>query len=220
VRISELRLPAGEIEALRFFYAGRLGLPLLARREDAFCVEAGSTRLWFEAGEPARSHFAVNVPPNRFDEAKRWAAERAELLTVEGSDELDFSDWDARAAYFIDPDGNVVELIARNRLPESPATEPFGASELIEVSEAGLPVPDVGAAVGQLEGELGLEHFDGNRQTFSAVGDDHGLLIVVPIGRHWFPTETVATGAPIEVEIRGDAPRELRVAGHRVAVAA
>ena len=47
----------------------------------------------------------------------------------------------------------------------------------------GLPVADVGAAVEFLETELGLPHFSGDRENFSAVGDDRGLFIVVPVGR-------------------------------------
>ena len=53
----------------------------------------------------------------------------------------------------------------------------------MEVSEIGLPVADVGAAVDFLEAELGLPHFSGDRESFSAVGDDRGLFIVVPVGR-------------------------------------
>jgi catechol-2,3-dioxygenase len=221
MRISEVRLPAADLEPLRYFYVGRLELPLAARRDDAFCVEAGATRLWFEQGPETSSHFAFNVPPDRFEDAKAWAGERAELLRgPDGGDEFDFSAWDARAAYFIDPAGNVVELIARNRLAGA-LDAPPAPGPIAEVSEIGVPVADVGDAVAALESELGVDHFDGDRESFSAVGDDRGLFIVVPVGRGWFPVpERVAGDAPLEVEVRGAYERELRLPGsrHRVAV--
>ena len=84
--------------------------------------------------------------------------------------------WLARSAYYYDSAGNIIELIARERVP--------GDELLIEVSEVGLPVADVGAAVDFLETELGVPHFSGD-QNFSAVGDDHGLFILVPGRAAW-----------------------------------
>jgi len=64
-----------------------------------------------------------------------------------------------------------------------------------------------------LEGELGLPHFSGNRRDFSAVGDDRGLFIVVPVGRPWLFTEEPAPDAPLEVTIESDRAGELVVPG-------
>jgi catechol-2,3-dioxygenase len=81
------------------------------------------------------------------------------------------------------------------------------------VSEVGVPVADVGAAVEFLETELGLPHFSGDRESFSAVGDDHGLFIVVPVGREWLFTDVPASDAPVRVTIEGTEARELRLPG-------
>jgi catechol-2,3-dioxygenase len=116
-----------------------------------------------------------------------------------------FPDWQARSAYYYDPGGNIVELIARERAP--------GDELLLEVSEVGLPVSDVGAAVEFLESELGLPEFDGDRERFSAVGDDHGLFIVVPVGRPWLFTDRPATDVPVRATIEGSPARELRIPG-------
>ena len=120
-------------------------------------------------------------------------------------DDVPFEAWRARAAYFYDPAGNLVELIARERAP--------GDALLLEVSEVGLPVEDVGAAVEFLRDELGLPHFSGNKQDFSAVGDDHGLFILVPVGRPWLFTDRVAAEAPVRVTIEGAEPREVQLPG-------
>ena len=161
----------------------------------------GASRIRFESGRDVCSHFAVNVPPERFEEAVAWGREQSELI----QDDVPFPMWSARAAYYFDPAGNLVELIAREHAP--------GNELLIEVSEVGMPVADVGAAVEFLTGELGLPHFSGDRENFSAVGDDRGLFILVPVGRAWLFTDRPATDAPVRVTIDGAAARELRVPG-------
>jgi hypothetical protein len=185
VRIRELVLPAEDPDALAAFHG------------DGY----GATRVRFVPGPAACSHFAVNVSPQRFEEAVAWAASRAELL----HEDVPFPAWEARSAYYYDPGGNIVELIARERAP--------GDELLLEVSEVGLPVEDVGAAVEFLESELGLPEFDGDRERFSAVGDDHGLFIVVPVGRPWLFTDRPATDVPVRATIEGLPARELQVPG-------
>lgn len=195
MRINEVVLPSSDPDRLADFY----GRP----------VRFGPSRVRFEQGPAVCSHFAVNVPPERFEEAVAWARERVTLL----HDDVAFPNWRARAAYFYDPAGNIVELIARERAP--------GHELFLEVSEIGLPVEDVGRAVTFLESELDLPHFDGDRREFSAVGDDRGLFIVVSVGRPWLFTDEPATSAPLRVEIEGEPARELRVPGsdHVIAVA-
>ena len=107
----------------------------------------------------------------------------------------------------------MVERTARARAP--------GEELLLEVSEVGVPVADVGAAVDFLEAELDLPHFSGDRVNFSAVGDDHGLFIVVPVGRAWLFTDRPASDAPVRVTIEGSAASELRIpgSGHTIEVA-
>jgi catechol-2,3-dioxygenase len=185
VRILEVVLPAPDPDALAAFHGPAYG----------------SSRIRFERGPEVCSHFAVNVPPQRFEEAVQWARNRVELV----DDDVPFPAWRARSAYFFDPGGNIVELIARERAP--------GEDLFLEISEVGLPVADVGSAVEWLEGELGLPHFSGNRRDFSAVGDDRGLFIVVPVGRPWLFTEEPAPDAPLRVTIESDRSVGLVVPG-------
>jgi catechol-2,3-dioxygenase len=168
----------------------------------AFHPEAyGSTRVRFEPGPDVCSHFAVNV--GDFEAAVAWARGQAELI----ADDVPFEAWRARAAYFYDSAGNIVEVIARERAP--------GTELLMEVSEVGLPVSDVPAAVDFLRSELGLPVFDDGGDKFHALGDDHGLLIVVPVGRDWLFTDRPASDAPVRVTIEGEAERSLTLPGSR-----
>ncbi|MBA3262337.1 MAG: hypothetical protein H0T69_07715 [Thermoleophilaceae bacterium] len=185
MRIREVVLPAVDPAVPAAFHPDRYG----------------ASRVRFEAGAEVCSHFAVNVPPKRFEEAVAWARQQAELI----QEDVPFPMWRARAAYYFDPAGNLVELIARERAP--------GEELLIEVSEVGLPVADVGAAADFFEAELGLPHFSGDRENFSAVGDDRGLFILVPVGRAWLFTDRPAGDAPVRVTIEGSDDRKLRVPG-------
>jgi hypothetical protein len=191
VRIREVVLPAADPAAQAEFHGPAYG----------------ASRLRFEPGPAVCSHFAINVPPQRFEEAVELTAERVELVERD----VPFPAWRARSAYYFDPGGNIVELIARE---EAPGEELF-----LEISEVGLPVTDVGAAVDWLEAELGLPHFSGNRRDFSAVGDDRGLFIVVPVGRPWLFTDVPAPDAPLRVEIAADRRDEAVVPGSAHVVA-
>jgi catechol-2,3-dioxygenase len=153
--------------------------------------------------EPGSLHFAFNVPENRLADARMWLAQRAELVPgPNGEEELDFSAWNAHAVYCSDPVGNVVELIARHSLPNE-SHDPFGPRSLLEVSEVGVPVDDVPAAVAFVEHELAIPLWDGDRRGFTALGDDRGLFIVVPRGRAWFPTDRPASTPPRRMAIAG-----------------
>jgi catechol-2,3-dioxygenase len=114
---------------------------------------------------------------------------------------FDFANWDADACYFEDPDGNVLELIARKGIER-----PFAVGDITGVCELGLPVSDPLTAVAMLEDELGLDVFDGDRDAFTAVGDPEGLFIVVRPGRDWLPTQIAAAECPATVTI--ESPRQ------------
>jgi catechol 2,3-dioxygenase-like lactoylglutathione lyase family enzyme len=152
----------------------------------------------FVAGETSPHHFAFHVA-----DLEPWK----QRLDV--SEEHDFASWGgARAVYFRDPEENVVELIAR----------PQARPELA-LAEVGLPVEDVAAAVDVLERELGLHPYDEWDDSFAPLGDDDGLLIVVRVGRGWFPVGVPAGSSPVEVTIAGARTGSGELPGSRPRVA-
>jgi hypothetical protein len=149
----------------------------------------------FVPGEASPHHFAFRVA-----DLEPWK----ERLDV--TEEHDFSSWGgARAVYFRDPEENVGELIARPR-----------ARAELALAEVGLPVEDVPGAVSTLQRELGLPLYDEAGDSFAPLGDDEGLLIVVRIGRGWFPVGVPAGDSAIEVTIEGAGSGEATVGPHRV----
>jgi catechol 2,3-dioxygenase-like lactoylglutathione lyase family enzyme len=194
VRFVEVTL-AGPSE-LADFYGETLGLPLEGR-----AIRVGETTLQVEPaeGEPFY-HFALLVPGDRFDAALAWAHERVELL----GDVFDFEAWDARACYFHDPAGNIVELIAHHGLEEKGRSGAFAAEELVGFSEQGL-VGERRLLLGRLE-PLGLELWDGELyepDRLAFVGERGRTLILAPPGRGWLPTDRPAEWHPVELVLAG-----------------
>jgi len=200
VHLREIRLATRRFDEQRALYAGAFGLPATAEG-GALAVGIGDARLVLVPGEPTPQHFAIRIPSASYADALAWLGERVDLLTDEaGSRAFAFPDWNADSAYFADPDGNIVELIAHHDLPE-PYAPPFGPSALLGICEAGMPVDDVGAFLDELERRTGARAWSGNRDTFAAAGSKAGSLIVVQRGRVWYPTgAAAATRPPAAVE--------------------
>ena len=195
MHLRQIRLASERLEAQRALYAGAFGLPA-TREGDALVVAIGDARLVLAVGERSPQHFAMRIPSASYADALAWLGERVELLTGEdGSPAFAFPDWNADSAYFADPDGNIVELIAHHDLPE-PYAPPFGPGALLGICEAGMPVDDVGAFLDELERRTGAQRWSGNRETFTAAGTKSGSLIVVQRGRVWYPTEAAAATRP------------------------
>ncbi|WP_458185621.1 VOC family protein [Haladaptatus sp. NG-WS-4] len=206
MHIRRLHLEAANSGELADFYGEPFGLPV-TRDEREVTVSVDATELVFsESDADPFYHFAINVPENRFEAARDWLADRVGLLTDEatGDTEFFFEFMNAHATYFEDPAGNVGELVARHAL-DNATDEAFGPEHLLEVSEIGLPVPDVPSAVEALETNTGVAAWEGDSETFRVLGDDHGLFIVVQAGRDWF-----VSGRPAEIH-----PTEIVVADER-----
>ena len=110
--------------------------------------------------------------------------------------------WDARAFYFDDPAGNIVEIVAHNGIDE------FGLSEL------GL-VGDTRAMAAELQ-KLGLELWDGTVEEegrLAFVGERGRTLILAPPGRGWMPTGRPAERHPVEAELSGTVDGEVELEG-------
>jgi len=203
VELVEIRLASARPDAQRSLYAGLLGLEA-NESAGALAVDVGATRLVFEEGTSSPQHFAIRIPSAAYADALAWLGSRVALLRDgEGGHAFAFPDWNADAAYFRDPDQNVVELISHHSLPE-PYRPPFGAGSMLGVCEVGVPVDDVGEYLESLEGRTGARRWSGDGVSFAAAGDKRGSLIVVRRGRMWYPTnDAEATTGPRRIDLGG-----------------
>jgi catechol-2,3-dioxygenase len=222
MEIHTLQLQAADPGALVSHYGDVLGLPVLASGEHELVVQVGTSRLSFTKapdGQQPRYHFACNIP-QQFAEAKAWLSARVPLIRDNtGVDSFFSESWNAHNCYWRDPAGNILELISRYALPDS-GDGPFGSHSLRCISEIGVTTDDVRVAVAEFS-QLGLPLYQNDlSDTFAAVGDEHGLLIVVRQGREWYPqTGVTAEQIPLDVTISvaAGSPR-IRVAGPPYAI--
>jgi catechol-2,3-dioxygenase len=202
--ISQVELPVSDAVQAARFYGDVLGLPTRTR-DGVVEVEVGLSVLLLHPGPvgPGAYHCAITVPKDRFAEAKAWLQERVSTLERDGLDEFALgAPWNSQSFYFAGPDGILLELIARHDLAAASSSGRFTGADLLQISEIGLAVPDVPAAVESLQNAFGLPVFGTAAAEFTPLGDANGLLIVVREGRPWFPTTTVTPSlGPIAVTV-------------------
>ena len=207
MKILHLELQARDLQAQADFYSNVLELPInfSAAKLEA---RAGETNLVFVKAQPdfdGAYHFAFNIPENQIQHAKEWVLARTELLLDENKqDVFDFSNWNAHSIYFKDTAGNVLEFIARHDLKNTVEGK-FEGSQILNVSEIGLPSNDVMGLANELCAKLELSVFRQQpNENFTPVGDDNGLFILPIKNRIWFPNSGVPAKL-LPIKIRGEA---------------
>ncbi|MDQ7024661.1 MAG: hypothetical protein Q9P44_03800 [Anaerolineae bacterium] len=206
MKIRQVTFNSPNIAAQKHFFENSLGFSLLSENEAAITIQAGTSQLTFlQSKDHHPYHYAFDIPQNQFAEARQWLVERVDILTdYAGISEFHFTDWNAHALYFKDADGNIAEFIARHNL-ETARMMPFTGKSIIRVSEVGIVSPHVIETVSALRKRACIKGWRGaGSETFTAVGDEEGLLIVVREGRPWRPTHDVFSMiTPLEIVIEG-----------------
>lgn len=207
MNITRLELMTTDLQAQRDFYADVLELPvnLTSSRLE---VKAGETDLVFKqawSDFDGAYHFAFNIPENQYDAAKKWLTSRIALLRDKsGQEDFESKTWDSTSLYFLDAAGNILEFIARHNI-QNAVNENFESRQILNISEIGLPSEDVIGLANELCTRLGLSVFKQEpNESFTPVGDDHGLLILPIKDRIWMPDSGVPA-RPLPVRVIGEA---------------
>lgn len=192
MKILNVTITVQDLDAAAGFYRDTLGVPVTQNHREAV-VQIGSSQLILRPGShfEGAHHLAFGIPPADFALARKWLAEVVEPIKVGDTEVIDGPEgWDSQSVYFLGPENAVLELIARqadSNLPASAGDKP----QLVSISEVGIGVPDVPAAVKQVVDDLGVKPFSTQEQRFTPVGDHQGLLILVEQDRTWFPTQNL-----------------------------
>ena len=206
--ILYLELSSKDLKAQQDFYANILELPVTLD-SSSLEVTAGKTMLRFMQAPSEFNgayHFAFNIPEDQYQSAKQWITRRLPLLQDKtGTEDFESTSWNSTSFYFLDAAGNVLEFIARHNL-QNAASEEFNASQILNVSEIGLPSEDVITLANQLCTKLGLSVFKQEpNDTFTPVGDENGLLILPVKERIWMPDSGIpAKLLPVKLQGRTD----------------
>ncbi|GAB2576790.1 VOC family protein [Spirosoma areae] len=193
MKILELDLYTANLETTRLFYVRRLGLPMLSHSPTHLTVLIGWTRLTFRLiDQPvAPYHLAINVPRGSLEVLMYYFDLDYLPTQPSGVDAptktiADFPNWRAKACYFQDAAGNLLEFIARTDLnlddPNLTLTDLFQG-----VSEIGIATEDVTGTTDQIQRRFGVKQFAKTTPApnFNALGDDNGLFILARVGRNW-----------------------------------
>ncbi|MBX7044640.1 MAG: glyoxalase [Ignavibacteria bacterium] len=209
MQITELTLFTDNISETKNFYGNILSLKIISQSDNQVGFQAGSTKLIFKECKNTQKpfyHFAFNIPSNKLTEAIGWMAEKVNLLpTDENSFIANFKNWNAKSIYFFDAAGNIAELISRFDL-KNETGEKFNSSQILCVSEIGIVSNDLHSIKQKLINDYKVSDFvkSVNSDTFSAMGDDNGLLILAVENRNWYPTTMPSQKSPFQIKFIND----------------
>lgn len=206
MKINKLNLLGKNIKQLHEFYTHILELPCSSLTENSFTLLVGQSELTFEEWNGLKDpfyHLAFNIPTNKIDEAIDCLKLRGvNLLELNQEVIIHFEDWNADSAYFYDPAGNIIEIIARHNLANQ-TEELFTSKDLLCISEIGIPVKDVTSTNNYFK-ELGLQEYGQGSGSFQAIGTEEGLIIIVRDGRKWYMTAKDAEIFQLSIETDAD----------------
>jgi hypothetical protein len=219
VRIHEVTLATADSAGQAVFWADVLGLPVDGPGNGGIDVRLRESVIRFVQVSPAhdpRYHFAINVPRDAIEDAAAWVAERHELLAFHGDPDVEEgatvvqTSRGASALYFLDAGGNVVELLANPYL-DNDSDALFGPDAFLDIAEIGVATADPAATREAIQAVVGADVLWGGRQGWllTAIGDDHGVVIVAPTGRGWIPTGLPARPLPTTIVASGPESREI-----------
>lgn len=196
MQITHLTLHTPNLSRTEHFYSGHFGFPIVHKSPLGISFQVGKSVLTFEQSAQLEQqyHFAFNIPHNQLEEAIAWVSERLSLIpTASGEVVANFDSWNAKAIYFYDCQGNILEFIARFDL-DNATEKPFDVHAIECISEIGVVTDDPAMLAERLSKDYGLTVFKKGNYTkeFIALGDDHGLFILAVTQRKWYPTEIKA----------------------------
>jgi catechol 2,3-dioxygenase-like lactoylglutathione lyase family enzyme len=182
---------------MKVFYTKVLEMELMAESEHYFTIMAGTTKILFEKDATIPFyHVCFRTKADYYDHMYQKLGLESVLISNEKGQYSMF--WKGKQAYFVDPDGNIIEMLERPFNGEE--EEGFGWHD---VGEIGLPVLTIADMEQELNEILRNEQIDSS-ETFAFYGDTQGVFVLVKEGRHWYPTERPAICSPIKIVASGD----------------
>ncbi|MGE7768203.1 VOC family protein [Peribacillus sp. NPDC096540] len=210
MEIKSIVLQTKSLMQMKKFYIDTLGFSLVNEDKNSFRIAVGTGEFEFTTKNVENNpyyHFAFNIPANKFYEAKSWVKERVDLLVEDGLDEANFAHLPARALYFYDPSGNIVEFISRYEISEE-SIEPFSVKSILNISEIGLIVEDT-ISVSEKLNEIGVIERDNStisRQYLNFMGERRNgiFIILAQPGRRWIFSDKTSAIYPLEITLKNN----------------
>ncbi|WP_155591669.1 VOC family protein [Lysinibacillus cavernae] len=209
MQITKAKLFIHDMKEMQEFYCNQLGFTLLEKTDDYFTIAVGESAMTFERVPSSinkQYHFALNIPSNLFQQAKIWAKERVGLLESEGQDEVYFEFLKAYSCYFYDPEGNILELIARQEVNQQHHhTAIFSIEHVLHIGEINLTTDEISTVAKQLN-EYAIKPIENKELQPDALNflgnyEDGANILLGPSKRLWYFSDKKAIISPICIEI-------------------
>lgn len=198
---KSITLHTNKLTEIQHFYLIVLQFRLINSTVDSFTIQVGESSLtFFQSEEPARYHFAFNIPGNQVQFAKTWLDGRATLNLENEENEIYYESFDADAIYFDDPAGNVVEFIGRRNRK---TIGDFTASSIFNISEISITTPLVKDAAHKLE-LFSINSRNDNviePESLNFLGEGDTFIILVPPNRRWYFSDKMSITCPLVIEL-------------------
>jgi catechol 2,3-dioxygenase-like lactoylglutathione lyase family enzyme len=214
--ILEITLQTDNLTETEHFYSAILELETISKDRNSVSFAAGRSTLTFIQSDKLNPnyHFAFNIPKNKLEESISWITGKVDLIkNPENGIVANFEGWNAKAIYFYDNNGNILEFIARFDLDNN-SEEPFSSSSILSISEIGM-VTDSPMKLSDYimeEYKLGIYEKGFRTEKFVTLGNPDGLFIIAATNRIWYPTAQPARKSFSKVRIsNGDKILDLAV---------
>jgi len=208
MKITKVKLYVHDVQKMEQFYVDLLGFALLERTADHFTIAVGESRMIFEkiySYIPKQYHFALNIPSNLFQQAKIWTKEHVGLLDSEGQDEVYFEFLKAYSCYFYDPEGNIVEFIARQEINSKHDAANFSVEQVLHIGEINLTTDGILAIAEQLKKyaikPIANKEIQLDGLNFLGNYEDGANILLGPSKRLWYFSDKKAVISPICIEL-------------------
>ncbi|GGF13822.1 hypothetical protein GCM10010954_10720 [Halobacillus andaensis] len=215
MEFKEVRLHTKKFDELYTFYIAKLGFPIYEESQTHFTLIAGRSHLTFVRSEQLSFyHFAFNLAVDHFDEAKTMIKQLVKLNEEDGNDEIYFTYSNARAFYFLDPAGNVVEFIERRDYSEE-IKEGFSVSRILDIGEVSFTSECVIEHASTLL-KAGIPVRDGDdleEDQLNFMGEMGRYLLVGPLGRKWLFSNQIAEPHPVQINLTNGLVLEMTLNG-------
>lgn len=207
MKITHLRLFTNKLTLEKTFYTKTLGFELLAETTNQFTIKVGWSTLTFErTKEPHIYHFCFLIPSNKLKEGLAWLNKRVAVLEDEHGEKIHwFESWNAKAFYFFDQSGNIVEFIVRYDL-KNETDASFDVNQILCVNEIGMPTKTISENNRILETELNTKFWKGNETVFGTNGSQEGLFLLpnYELKDKWYPTNIKPQPTPFQATIKNE----------------
>ncbi|MDE3838599.1 hypothetical protein C0966_04235 [Bacillus methanolicus] len=198
MKIYQVQLKCFHLEKMKKFYTETLGMESIVEGDGHFAVMAGTTKLIFEKSLFMPSyHVCFRTGSQYFEDIYKRLAENGLLLPNEEGERSLF--WGGKQCYFVDPDGNILEMFERT----FSWGENYNEKGWHDIGEIGWPVKNVKKMQEYLSAYI-QDVQNEDSENFAFFGDSAGVFVIVKEGRHWYPTERVAEIHPIKLVVSGE----------------